>query len=361
MKSPINKLAIREATFDRAGRGKLARVGMFLGSVAAIAFPAAMISGLDAQNDAVTKGPAAFAEALGRELPDGMVMIGSEGAGSPNSTSSLISSKTTTGFPEAKFGLPTGSDSDGNGVDYFTVQHPGSGTEPDEVCPKGGAVVGPGIEGLEAGDTIEIDGQAACVGHIEGGIGYVGRVGAELPPDVVVSGAMNLRLVPKGEALDVIKAHLQQTGQKAEIITPQLMQERTERLWKDSSDSLFGLTKTLGLLAGLLVVGGFSGFRANSRRRKHNDLRLVGATKRQIFGLESKIALMSLIPGAVLGSGLLSRGIIDAANKQTLNLGAKLNLDNFVEGLTPTVTVGAFVTSAVALISARKADPKGEA
>lgn len=357
----ISRLAAREATFDKAGRGKLTRAGMFLGSVIAIAFPSAMISGLDAQNDAVTKGPAAFAEALENELPDGMVMIGSEGAGSPNSTSGLIDSKATTDLPKVSFGLPTGSDPGGNKVDYSTTQFPGSGTKPDEACPKGGAVVGPGIEGLEAGDTIEIDGQAACVGHIEGGIGYVGRVGAELPPDVVVSGAMNLRLVPKGEALDVIKAHLQQTGQQAEIITPQLMQERTERLWKDSSDSLFGLAKTLGSLAGLLVVGGFSGFRANSRRRKHNDLSLAGATKKQIFGLESKIVLMSLVPGAVLGSGLLSRGIIDTANKQTLNLGAKLNLDNFVAGLTPTVIVGALVTSAVALISARKADPKGEA
>jgi hypothetical protein len=356
----ISRLAAREATFDKAGRGKLTRAGMFLGSVIAIAFPSAMISGLDAQNDAVTKGPAAFAEALERQLPDGMVMIGSEGAGSPNSTSGLIDSKATTDLPKVSFGLPTGSDPGGKKVDYFTTQFPGSGTEPDEACPKGGAVVSQGIETIRPGQIITVNGIAVCVGRVDNDGGYVGRVGAELPLGVEAGGAMTVNLVPEEQAATKIESHLKETGQQAEIITPQLIQERTERLWKDSSDSLFGLTKTLGSLAGLLVVGGFSGFRANSRRRKHNDLSLAGATKKQIFGLEYKIALMSLVPGAVLGSGLLSRGIIDAANKQTLNLGAKLNLDNFVAGLTPTVAVGALVTSAAALISARKANPRGD-
>lgn len=361
MKNPINKLAIREATFDRAGRGKLTRVGMFLGSVAAIAFPAAMISGLDAQNDAVTKGPAAFAEALERQLPDGMVMIGSEGAGSPNSTSGLVDSEATTDLPKVSFGLPTGYDSGGKKVDYFTTQFPGSGTEPDEKCREGGAVLGPGIEEIRPGQIITVDGINVCVGRADNDGSYVGRVGMELTPNAKVSGAMTTKLVPEEQAREIIGSHLEETGQKAEIITPELMRKRTERLWEDSSDSLFGLTKIQGLLAGLLVVGGFSGFRANSRRSKHNTLRLVGTTKRQIFGLESKIGLLSLVPGALLGSGVISRLIIDAANEQALNLGAKLNFDNFVKGSAPTIAMGAFVTSAIALISARKANPRGDA
>lgn len=356
----IDRIAFREATHDRPERSRLARAGMVLGSLAAVAFPGMMISGLAAQNKAVTEKPAAFAEAFSRQLPEGMVPIGSEGAGSPNSTSIILPSSATEGLSDIGFGLPTGS-FNGIKVDFFTAQYPNSGSQPTKECPKGGAIVGQGIAGLSQGDTITVDGQSVCVAQVTEGQGYVGRVGMGLPQGSLVSSAMKLSLAPVNQANGIIKEHFDETGQRLEVITPEIMRKRTERLWEDSSNSLFGLAKNLGAIAGLLLVGGLAGFNSNRRKRQNNDLRLAGATKPQIFSLESKTSALTLIPGAVLGSAVLSRLVVSAANSQTLNLGAELSTGNIFTGFGATVAAGAVATAGVAWKSARNSNPRGEA
>ena len=138
------------------------------------------------------------------------------------------------------------------------------------------------------------------------------------------------------------------------------MRERTEKLWEDSSNSLFGLAKNLGAISGILLVGGLAGFSANRRRTIHNNLMLAGATRRQIFGLEFRASALSLIPGAILGSAMLSELVVGAANDQTLNLGAELTPSNILAGLSATLAGGGLATAAAAFSSARKANPRGE-